>query len=77
MNDSEPNAIANTLGQKNRILAAAMGSVWIAAGFYGVYRAMTTDPWSLALLGALAIIYGSLWLAAARNGRWGRIPLWP
>ncbi len=72
--DERPN---DALGSGSRAFAAAMGSVWVVAGLYGIYRGVSTDPRYLFALSVFAIIYGALWLNTARTGRWGRIPLWP
>ena len=78
MIDPSKKISSNELGTGSRIFSLIMGCVWVGVGFYGVYGGVTmADSLYLAILGALAIVYGALWLRTGYRGKWGRVPLWP
>ncbi len=56
-------------GPANRIVAAVLAVVWLAAGSAAIVLAVAGRYWPGLVLGPLAIGYGLLWVRVAYLGR--------
>ena len=61
---------ASDLGPGGRVVAACLAVVWIGAGLAALAIGLRLRPGVLpAVLGALAVGYGWLWVEVVRTGR--------
>ena len=52
-----------------RIVSAILALVWLGAGCVAIAIAVTTARWLPGIIGALAVLYGLLWVRVMRLGR--------
>jgi hypothetical protein len=67
------------LSSLDRVVAALLAAVWIAAGLTVIAISVVSRRWLMLIPSAFAIWYGSLWVRVSLGGR--RLPwpasLWP
>jgi hypothetical protein len=64
------------LSRPNRLVAAALATVWLAAGLAGLGIGMAARRWVLIPVGLGAVWYGLLWVRVVQTGRQLK-SLWP
>jgi hypothetical protein len=52
-----------------RIISALLALVWLGAGLVAIAIAVNTSRWLPGVVGALALLYGLLWVRVMRLGR--------
>jgi hypothetical protein len=61
--------LQHCLRRGDRPLAVLLALTWLGAGTAGLAFGVFTERWLPAIAGALAIVYGVLWVRVAARGR--------